>query len=474
MKTLSLLIVCASFLSASVASDPEVASAIRLYQAWVEAQMAHRGQPGVSIGIVHDQELIWAQGFGYADLEKKIPATPKTLYRMASNTKMFTALAVMQLRDEGRLQLDDPVARRLPWFKVRNAHPDGPVITIRHLLTHTSGLPREAALTNWTDVKMPSRQQMIDGLSSQETVLPVETQWKYSNLALTLAGEIVQAVSGQPYVDYIHKNILEPLGMTSTTVVLPAEHRPRLATGYGRRMPGDARSLRPYLDTAGVIPAGNITSNVEDFARFASLQFRDGPRRGAQVLRGSTLREMHRVHWMEPSWRRGWGLGFHTWRLGERVLVGHGGSLPGFRTHTYISPADKIAVLVMTNADDGDPQFYGDQAFQLVAPAIAKAAASPKPAKADPAWARYLGKYRNASGDSQVMVLNDELVLLTPADPYPRPSMLKLIPAGEHTFRIQGDIGYAALGETARFEVGADGKVARLWIGPAAYTLPMK
>ncbi len=473
MKTPVLLLFCVSLAPAAVGSHPEVVSAIRLYEAWVESQMAYRGQPGLSIGIVHDQELIWARGFGYADREKKIPATPQTIYRMASNTKMFTASAIMQLRDEGKLQLDDPVAKHLPWFKIRNRHPDAPVITIRHLLTHTSGLPRESPFPYWTDYKFPTRQQMIDALPNQETVLPTETQWKYSNLALTLAGEIVQAVSGRPYAEYIHKNILEPLGMTSTTVVLPGDHKARLATGYGRRMPDGTRGTRPSVHTAGIAPSANLSSTVEDFARFASLQFRDGPRRGAQVLKGSTLREMHRVHWLEPNWRRGWGLGFHTWRLGDRVLVGHGGSLPGYRTHTYISPADKIAVLVMTNADDGEPTFYGDQAFQLVAPAILKATTPPKVTKVDPGWNKYAGKYRNVGGDSQVMILDGELVMVTPTDLDPRPTMLKLIPEGEHAFRIRGENGYAALGELVRFELGADGKVARVKVGEN-YTYPQK
>jgi CubicO group peptidase (beta-lactamase class C family) len=256
MRTLLLFfLLCAPALRAAVASDPEVASAIRLLEAWIEAQMVYRGQPGLSIGIVHDQELVWAQGFGLADREKKIPATPKTIYRMASNTKMFTAMAILQLRDEGKLQLDDPVAKHLPWFQIRNRHPDAPVITIRHLLTHTSGLPREAPFPYWTDLKFPSRQQVIDALPGQETVFATETQWKYSNLALALAGEIVSAASGVDYATYIGRNILGPLGMTSTSVILPEEHRSRLATGYGRRMPDGTRSFRPSGDPNGITPA---------------------------------------------------------------------------------------------------------------------------------------------------------------------------------------------------------------------------
>ncbi len=175
----------------------DVASNIELLSAWIEAQMAHRAEPGLSIGIVHDQELVWAHGFGHADLENRVAATADTRYRIASVTKLFTATAILILRDAGTLQLDDPVDRHLPWFDIRQRYPDAPPMTVRHLLTHTAGLPREAAFPYWTDDSFPTRDQVREALARQETAYPTETRWKYSNLALALAGEIVAAASGQ-------------------------------------------------------------------------------------------------------------------------------------------------------------------------------------------------------------------------------------------------------------------------------------
>ena len=125
--------------------DPEVQGQTRLFSAWLEGWIAYRGLPGVVVGVVADQELIWAQGFGLADLASGRPMTPQTKFRMASHSKLFTATAIMQLREQGRLRLDDPVSKYLPWFAVRPAAPDDPPITIEHLLTHSSGLPREAS-----------------------------------------------------------------------------------------------------------------------------------------------------------------------------------------------------------------------------------------------------------------------------------------------------------------------------------------
>ncbi len=320
-----------------LAQKPEVAAAIKVLDSWIDATAKSREQPGLSVGVVYDQDLIWAKGYGFADAQKKVPATPATLYRIASISKLFTSTAILQLRDAGKLRLDDPVAKHLPWFKIRNKHPEGPAITIRHLITHTSGLPREAVGVNWSDLTFPKREEMMRLIAEQETVFPAETEWKYSNLALSLGGEIVAAVSGEPWAQYVENHILKPLGMTATRA-LPGPDTPGLSTGYGRRVPGAARDVEPFVDIEAERPAGNLASNVEDLAKFLSLQLRDGPASGAQILKGSTIREMHRVQWLRPDWRSGWGLGFSIRRAGEQVRVGHGGSLPASARRLKLRP----------------------------------------------------------------------------------------------------------------------------------------
>src|SRR5688572_31943769 len=133
----------------NAADDPDVQGAQRLFSAWMEGQIAYRGLPGIVVGVVSDQELVWAKGFGYADVQAKRPMTPATKFRMASHSKLFTATAIMQLREQGKLGLDDPVTKHLPWFEVKRVGADDPPITIGELLTHSSGLPREAG-DHWT------------------------------------------------------------------------------------------------------------------------------------------------------------------------------------------------------------------------------------------------------------------------------------------------------------------------------------
>ncbi len=140
--------------AATIAADPEVLGSERLFSAWVEGQIAYRGLPGIAVGVVSNQDLLWAKGFGFADVKAKIPMTPATKFRVASNSKLFTAIAIMQLREDGKLRLDDAVVNYLPWFKPKPAGDDDGPITIEQLLSHSSGLQREAG-DHWVSYRFP-------------------------------------------------------------------------------------------------------------------------------------------------------------------------------------------------------------------------------------------------------------------------------------------------------------------------------
>jgi D-alanyl-D-alanine carboxypeptidase len=455
--------------------QPSVVDRIRLFEAWVESHMAYRGQPGLAIGIVHDQDLVWTKGFGFADRERGIPATPDTLFRIASITKTFTATAIMQLRDQGKLQLDDSVTKHLPWFAVRPRESGGPSITIRHLLTHVSGLPREADFPYWTTDEFPARDEIVKALPSHEQFFNAETRWKYSNLAVALAGEIVAVVAGEPWDRYVKQRVLDPLGMTATLTDAPAEPLPSLATAYGRRLPDLSRPLRlGTVQTRGLAAAAGMVSNVRDLSKYVVLQFRTGAAGGAQVLSGASLREMHRVHWLNADWQSGQGIGFQVRRAGERTLVGHGGWLPGMRTQVTFDVKDKVGVIVLTNADDGEPGQYVEQAFRLVAPVLSKktaeAGVTPPPA----AWTMYEGLYRSAWGDARIVLLSTGLVMFDPSSLSNPDRIVHLRPEGEHAFRVDGGFwDNGRDGDPVVFEIGSDGRVARLKVG-ANYTMPVR
>jgi len=454
-----------SFAQSSFLSDyPEVTDDIHVIETWIRAQMEYYNLPGLSVGVVYDQELIWSKGFGYADVEKKTPATAETIYRIASITKLFTCTAIMQLRDQGKLRLDDPIQKYLPWFKIKNRYPDAPAITIRHLMTHTSGLPREAAFPYWTDHKFPTVEEIIEALPDQETTYPSETKWKYSNLGMSLLGQIVVAASGEDYEPYIQNHILRPLDMNSTCVHLTDEHKKRLATGYGRRLADDTRKIMEVSEYKGMTPAASISSTVEDLAKFASFQFRDGKESGNQILKTTTLREMQRVHWLQPSWKSGWGLGFSVWHRDDKTFVGHSGWVAGYRTQLMLCTDDKIGVIVMSNAEDGSPSFFANKIFDVIASAIRKVTEPPaKIVEFNPVWKNYVGKYSDPFDcEYEVMILNNELVLYGfsyPPEDNPKAGIIQLTPEDKHTFRMTGDSGN---GELLIFELDERGKVKRV------------
>lgn len=233
-------------MTAPVLDHQDVRSSCDLLSAWIEAQMAYRGWPGLSIAVVHDQDVVWSRGFGWADVEKKLAATAETLYRVASITKTFTATAILQQRDAGTLRLDDAVRDHLPWFTPPASHADAPPITLRHILTHTTGLAREAPFAYWTELHFPTIDEIRAAVAVQASVLPTEDRWKYSNLAFVIAGEVVAKVAGMPWATYVRSHILEPLGMCASLVENPAPDHPgsRAAIHAACRTASAARSVR--------------------------------------------------------------------------------------------------------------------------------------------------------------------------------------------------------------------------------------
>lgn len=440
---------------AGLANEPKVAAALTVLDLWIEERMDYEQIPGLALGLVYGDELVWSAGYGTSDLENETPMTPSTLFRVGSVTKLFTSVAVLQLRDAGRLGLDDPVDEHLPWFSVNSSFSDGPEITVRQLLTHTAGLPREAPFPYWTDHVFPSREELKAAVPTQDAIFEPSTRYKYSNLGMALLGEIAAEIKGEPYHEVVRRQIFEPLGMTRSTAAPTALHHQQMTTGYYRRKGNGERRVAEYYETHALAPAANIVSNVEDLARFAALMLNGSP-----VLKPSTVREMRRPHWVYDDWRGGRGLGFSVSRRDGKTLVAHGGWVAGHRCYFLLVPEDNIAVITMANADDVSPTAFGRAAYKMVAPAIAAATASPSADNvADPEWQRYIGTYTDPwDWQYRVLVLDDKLVMVEsdypPSTEEPnRPTVL--IPVAEHTFRMSD-------GELVVFELDDDGKVQRI------------
>jgi CubicO group peptidase (beta-lactamase class C family) len=452
--------------SRKLAGDPRVVDAVRAWEEWVEYQASVNAIPGISVGIVRDQELISTSAFGFANPESGLPATPETLYSICSISKLFTSIAVMQQRDAGKLRLDDPVAEHLSWFDIEDIHPDDAPITVRGLLTHSAGLPRESDYPYWTaeDYPFPTHDEIVARLEHQQTLYPSSRFYQYSNLGLTLVGEIVAATSGKPFGDYVRDSILDPLGMKDTFTEVPKGLRgDRLAIGHSARGRDGTREVVAPFQVRGIAPAAGFASNVEDLSRFAKWQFRLLSDGGTEVLRASTLREMQRVHWVDPDWETTWGLGFAVTQSGDRTFVSHGGGCPGYYTHFRAEPKSRIAAIVLTNAIGSDVGSYTAAAFDLIAPAIERALEDPDGApKRDPELDRYTGIYDSIWGQVAIVRWDDGLAMLWLRTRDPAETLNKLKKTGEHTFRRIREDDDEVPGEEYVFDVTEDGTVTQV------------
>jgi CubicO group peptidase (beta-lactamase class C family) len=459
---LFLILMCTSSTFSEEQTKPDFSEAIRMIDTWLEAQRDYDHLPGISVAIVTDQEILWSKGYGMADLEKKVPSSPSTIYSICSISKLFTSVAIMHLRDAGKLRLEDLVADHLPWFNLQQQYPDTGPITIRSLLTHSSGIPRESDYPYWNgpDFPFPSTEQVKAKLGTQKTLYPPSTYFQYSNLGLALLGEIVAEISRMPYQQYIDENILQPLRLAETRTKLPESlWRRKLATGYSARKRDGTRDMLGLFQARGIAAAAGFSSTVEDLARFASWQFRLLEKGGEEILKASTLREMHRVHWVDPDWQTTWGLGFSVREEDGQTIVGHSGGCPGYRSILNIDPRAKQAFIVMINASGTSPYIYATGMREIFKKVTDKA----KEEKATIDLETYAGNYSAQpwGGETAILPWQGKLAIfgLPSENPFRSLTLLKHIEID--TFRrIRKD---ETLGEEVVFERDETGKVIRVW-----------
>jgi CubicO group peptidase (beta-lactamase class C family) len=249
----------------------------------------------------------------------------------------------------------------------------------------------------------------------------------------------------------------------SSTLVEPTAKATNLAIGYRKREPGVPREVEDFIDARALTPSAGLASNVEDLARFVSLQFRDGPAGGSQILKGSTLREMQRVQWLRPDWQSAEGLGFAIRHVGQQVRVGKDGAAPGYKSLMEWVPAEKFGVIVLINGYDSEPTYYVNEALTILAPAFAKANARPKPVSvADPTWSKYVGTYTWKHVDADILIADSELIMISPESANPWDSRVRLTPVGPNTFKMHGG---SQDGELLHFDLDSSGKVTKFIAG---------
>lgn len=313
--------------------------AARLERLVRQAQREKRA-PSISAAVLRDGELVYETAVGVADVAADLEATPDTQYRIGSITKTFTAAAIMQLRDAGELDLEDPLDR----------HVDGAAHTptIRRLLSHASGLQRETQDDSWLTLRFAPPDELLETLAEAELVLPSGARFHYSNLAFALLGIVVERVSGLPYQDYLRERLFEPVGLTRVSF----EPEPPAAKGYLAQPYADGVWDTIGVETGAWASAGQLWATAGDICRWGA--FLADP--VESVLAAASAEEMRTVQAIDDHerWLSGYGLGLGLRRDGDRILAGHGGSMPGFIATLGFSATEKVVAVALTNESEAD------------------------------------------------------------------------------------------------------------------------
>jgi serine beta-lactamase-like protein LACTB len=346
------------FVSLASARAQEAVPAAKRYEAvvrelapFIRHEVESKGLPALSVALVDDQRVVWAQGFGFADPQAKKPATAETVYRVGSVSKLFTDLAVMRLVERGALDLDAPVRKYLPDFKPSN--PFSKDITLRQLMTHRSGLVRESPVGNYFDPTGPSLAKTVRSLNQTELVYAPETKIKYSNAGIAAVGLVLEETQKQPFARYLSRTLLAPLGMKRSSFAPEAEITKDLAravmwTYQGREFPAPTFEL-------GMAPAGCMYSTVNDLGRFLSVLFAGGKGPGGVLVKPETLEEMYKPQFAKDDKGPQFGLGFMVDKLEGKRRIGHGGAIYGFSTQLEALPDEKLGVVVIASRDVTNP-----------------------------------------------------------------------------------------------------------------------
>jgi CubicO group peptidase (beta-lactamase class C family) len=417
---------------------------------WIAFRREQRDLPGLVVAIRQADELVLCQGYGSAHLDPPVAMTPQHIFRVASHSKMFTATAIMQLVEQGKLRLDDRAAAYVSWFNSD--------ATVRQLLNHAAGVIRDGIDADFWRVEQPFPDvATLRALAPDASILPPNSTFKYSNVGFGLLGLVVEAVSGAPFNQYVQEHIVRRLGLASTGPELRSDVLERCVTGYSGKVLGVPRRGVPNIDTRALSPATGFYSTAEDLCRFAAAHWVGDE----TLLTDASKREMQHAGWTVEQSEEHYGLGFISEHVGERDTVGHSGGFPGQSTRTLFDPIDQLVVVVLSNTSSEDGR-AGPLAAQLVR-VIDFAQRYPGGSSAD--LARYTGRFANVGGALDIAAFGGKLFALSPQSDSPTKFTWELEVVDADRLHIAKSGGFEHPGESIQYERDAAGNTLRLIAG---------
>src|SRR6266436_3416193 len=348
------------------AQDREIADKLQGFDSYMEQVLKDWNTPGIGVGIVINDKLVFAKGYGYRDYEKKLPFTPTTLCQIASNSKLFTAVSSGMLVEEGKLTWDKPVRESVPTIQFYNDQLNNNV-TLRDMLAHRTGVTRHDSI--W--FKSPfTRKELFEKLKYLEPQEPMRQTFLYNNLMYAAAGNIIELKSGKTWEQFVHEKIFAPLEMKTTTFSISdmTQHPDHGVPYKEKRDSFELYKIPYYEDTEGIAPAGAIISNIDELSHWLIALMNEGKYNGKQVLPANVLKATLQPaiglpnvagealgYWelLNPAY----GMGRQTAAYRGHLMTFHGGDLPGFHSQVSFMPNDKIGVIVLVISDHSAPLY---------------------------------------------------------------------------------------------------------------------
>ena len=341
-------------------------------------------KPGAAVIVVKDGRTVFRKALGLADMELGVPLQPDMVFRLGSITKQFTAVSILILAEEGKLSLQDPIEKFLPGYPTQ-----GYVITVEHLLTHTSGIQSYTAIPGWMTSKILAPMtvtELVDGFKKEPMQFAPGEKYAYNNSAFVILGAIIEKVSGKTYEAFVKERIFQPLGMTSSYYGSTEPIIPKRVPGY--TADGDQVRNAGYLSMTQPYSAGSLSSTVDDLARWDASLYTE------KILKKASLDKAWTSYVLKSGEATNYGYGWGLSKVRGRRSIAHGGGIFGFSTYALRLPEDRVYVAVLSNSDSPltDPGYV---ARKLAAIAVGDPFPEFTPVTLDPrVLARYAGVYR--------------------------------------------------------------------------------
>jgi CubicO group peptidase (beta-lactamase class C family) len=412
--------------------------ALSYAQAWLAFQMRQSGQPGCAIAVSQGGRLLLNTAYGHANAVTGEKLTPQHRFRVASHSKSFTATAMLKLREQGRVQLDDAAGKY-----VKGLHPVIARATIAQLLSHTSGIFRDGLDSDYWAGRAPfSDAARLRKDLKLAPAIDANTRLKYSNHGFALAGMVIEAITGEPYAQFVMREVVKPAGLTHTTPDVPLPRSAKLARGHSGRLPIGKRVIFPGdQSTHGLVAATGFVSTAADLVRFFGQL---SPRAKTSILSAASRREMIRPQWRDAhsAIETGYGLGIITGTSSGLEWFGHSGGFQGYLTRTTMIPALDLTVSVLMNAADSAPAVWSDGVLHI----LARFAKDGAPTAKTKDWT---GRWWSLWGATDLVPVGDTVLLAVPGLALPLLKVGELTVTGRDTAKITQSGAFGSYGEAA-------------------------